>query len=452
MNQQEWVAEWGKIVPTVLPFCICMKQIENNAVADLLISFGTHAGMVGKNNEDFVAFAAFDSGVEDVESPVIFHLGIVADGVGGQTAGERASRLATNTIVSYFANLESLTIEQVSVNLDKAITLANTTVIQEAKEVAELKGMATTIAVVAILEGLIFTAHVGDSRIYLFRDNTLHQITNDHSWVQEALEAGIINNDEARSHPNRNIIRRSLGTVDNVTVDQVMMSGQNSHFWQGMPLRKEDTVLICSDGLTDMISDFDVQLSLEEHTDQMSDLVVELIDKANHAGGKDNTTVMIVKTADNFSPNRMMPIAPSLKPIVHRSVSGPEPEKLTLIGKSIDRNTVAPPTIRSMPTITPNMIRTYKDNGRTRMAIAGDMPTVKSSKGIPKDKRPTMKTHARASSLPLEDAPKPEETTVEDASVADNTFQQFMIRFVIGLAVVAGSLTVLVFILSWLLS
>ena len=101
-----------------------MKQIENNAVSDLLISFGTHAGMVGKNNEDFVAFAAFDSGVEDVETPVIFHLGIVADGVGGQTAGERASRLATNTIVSYFAELDSLTIEQVSVHLDKAITQA----------------------------------------------------------------------------------------------------------------------------------------------------------------------------------------------------------------------------------------------------------------------------------------------------------------------------------------
>ena len=429
-----------------------MKQIENNAVADLLISFGTHAGMVGKNNEDFVAFAAFDSGMEDVESPIIFHLGIVADGVGGQTAGERASRLATNTIVSYFADLESLTIEQVSVHLDKAVSLANTTVIQEAKEVPELKGMATTIAIVAILEGLLFTAHVGDSRIYLFRNETLYQLTNDHSWVQEALEAGIINNDEARNHPNRNIIRRSLGTVDNVTIDQVMMSGQNNHFWQGMPLRKEDTIIVCSDGLTDMISDYDVQLSLEEHTLQMSDLVVELIDKANHAGGKDNTTVMAIKTADNFKPNRMMPIPPSLKPVVHRSISGPEPEQLTLIGKSIDRNTVAPPTIRSMPTITPNMIRTYQDNGRTRMEIAGDMPTLKSSSGIPKDKRPTMKTHARASSLPLEDSPQTTAAPMNDEFVSDNTFQQFMIRFVIGLAVVAGSLTVLVFVLSWFLS
>ena len=434
-----------------------MKQIENNAVSDLLISFGTHAGMVGKNNEDFVAFAAFDSGMDDVETPVIFHLGIVADGVGGQTAGERASRLATHTIVSYFAELESITIEQVTVHLDKAITEANTAVLREAREVPELKGMATTIAIVAILEGLLFTAHVGDSRVYLFRDDILYQLTNDHSWVQEALEAGIINVEEARTHPNRNIIRRSLGTVENVTVDLVMMSGENNHFWQGMPLRKEDTILICTDGLTDMISDYDVQLSLEEHTTQMSDLVVELIDKANHAGGKDNTTVMTIKTAENFVPNRMMPIPPSLKPVVQRVNLGPEPEHLTLVGKSIDRNTVAPPTIRSMPTITPNMIRTY-NNGESRIKTPGDNPTVKTHNTVPKDKRPTLKTHARAATLPEEElstAPlqgKVERTLSEEILSPDNSFQHFMVRFVIGLAIVAALLTLLVFVMSLILS
>lgn len=428
-----------------------MKQIENNAVSDLLISFGTHAGMVGKNNEDFVAFAAFDSGADDVDLPVIFHLGIVADGVGGQTAGERASRLATHTIVSYFAELENITIEQVTTHLEQAVTQANLAVLQEATEVPELRGMATTIAIVAILEGLLFTAHIGDSRIYLFRDTVLYQLTNDHSWVQEALEAGIISVEEARSHPNRNIIRRSLGTVEDVAVDLVMMSGQNSHFWQGMPLRKEDTLLICSDGLTDMISDYDVQCSLEEHPVQMSDLVMELIDKANHAGGKDNTTVMMLKTSDHFVPNRMMPIPPSSKPVVQRVNLGAEPEQLTLVGKLIDRNTVAPPTIRSMPTVTSSMIRTYR-NGANKSAPS-DAP--------PAAQRPTLKTahiqkETGAATLPDKAfsaaARQKEKTLSEEILFPDNGFQQFLLRFVIGLAVVAAILALFIFVMSLILS
>lgn len=422
-----------------------MKLIEENAVTDYLVSFGTHEGMVGKNNEDFVAFAAFDSGIKDVESPVIFHLAIVADGVGGQIAGERASRLATQTIVDYFVNLENITIEQVLVHLDKAVTLANKALIEEAASTPEYKGMATTVAIVVILEGLIFTSHVGDSRIYLYRNQELHQLTNDHSWVQEALEAGIITDDEARKHPNRNIIRRSLGTVDTVTADQVMMSGPNSHFWQGMPLRKDDLILVCSDGLTDMISETDIRNSIETHPEDVSPLALELIDKANHAGGRDNTSVMLIKTAEDFKANRMMPIPPSLKPIVHRSTAGPEAETITFVGKAIDRNTFAAPTIRSMPRISSDMIRTHRSRDRSNLALAGDAPTIKTTNPakIPTVKIPTYRsTDTIKTSFP--DLKKQERVQYKSGPGNNEVVQKLLIRIVVTLASIAAALLLIV--------
>ncbi|MEM8863311.1 MAG: PP2C family serine/threonine-protein phosphatase, partial [Chloroflexota bacterium] len=425
-----------------------MKQIEDNAVSSYLVSFGTHEGMVGKNNEDFVAFAAFDSGVDDVEVPEIFHLGIVADGVGGQIAGERASKLATQTIVDYFADLESIQIEQVLVHLDKAISLANQTLIEESSETPEYKGMATTVAIVVILDGLLFTSHVGDSRVYLQRNGELYQLTNDHSWVQEALEAGIINVEEARKHPNRNIIRRSLGTMENVAVDQVMMSGQDSHFWQGMPLRKDDLLLICSDGLTDMISEYDVMATLEDKQSEVSEKVSELIDKANQAGGRDNTSVMLIKTAEDFKPNRLMPIAPSLKPTIHRSILGPESETITFVGKAIDRNTFAAPTVRSMPRVSSDMIRSHKRTGRAQLAVIGDLPTIKSTSPTIQASAHNHVSHSAKTVKTEWDKVKNGHQSNQQSIPGNNeAVQRLLIRIVVTLASIAVALLIIVFLM-----
>ena len=397
-----------------------MKQIENNAISDLLVTFGTHEGMVGKNNEDFVVFAAFDSGIADHngEAPSLFHLGIVADGVGGHSAGERASRLAASTIISYFAELKSLTLEQVNAHLSQAVMQANIALIDESTMEPTLRGMATTIAIVAIFDGLLFTAHIGDSRVYLYRKGALYQLTNDHSWVQEALEAGVITAEEARNHPHRNIIRRSLGTIEHVELDQVMMSSEDSHFWQGMPLSKNDMLLICSDGLTDMITDADIKLSLEAHAEQLPELIVELIDKANHAGGRDNTAVMVLKTSDTFRPNQTSPIPKPPQQVVHVAAGSQllEEDQTFSLNEPVDRTIIPSPTILSVPTVPPKQVRPQNDDSHSS-------------------------THLLTTALPVSDdqeispsfsqAPIPTPTTAEN----DHS-QQRMISLIIGLALI----------------
>lgn len=307
-----------------------MKTLTLHDYSEFRISYGTHPGMTGKNNEDFVDIVAFDANYPDEE--VVLYLGIVADGVGGQSAGERASRLATETIIDYFSHLDKISIDNILIHINKAVTKANNIVVEESNDIAEYSGMATTIAMVAILEGLLFTSHVGDSRIYMMRDDVLYQLTSDHSWVQEALEAGIISQDEAKTHPNRNVIRRSLGTLDTVIVDQVMMSSIGTHFWQGMPLRDGDHLLLCSDGLTDMISASAIRESVLRYKsdEDLESTVAELITKANEAGGKDNITVMLLSTGQDFTHNKVMPIPPPVNPVYHIQEEGDLDEKITL--------------------------------------------------------------------------------------------------------------------------
>jgi hypothetical protein len=158
---------------------------------------------------------------------------------------------------------------------------------------------------------------------------------------------------------------------------------------------------------------------------------------------------MAIKTTDYFSPNRMMPIPPTLKPVVPRSIVGPESEHLTLIGQAINRNTEAPPTVRSMPTVTPNMMRAYnKKNQQPLKTIQESNPTIKNLTAILGNQQTTLTTA---------DTPhiSPTIHTVREVKKAQSTnsaFQKFMIRFVIGLAVVAVVLTILVFAISLILS
>ncbi|MEM7797657.1 MAG: protein phosphatase 2C domain-containing protein [Chloroflexota bacterium] len=292
-----------------------MKILSPHNYPEFRISYGTHPGMTGKNNEDFADFIVFDANYPEEE--MVLYLGIVADGVGGQSAGERASRLATETIKTYFEALERINIDNILIHINKAVVQANEALIDESNSDIELSGMATTVAIVAVLEGLLFTSHVGDSRIYIKRDDTMHQLTSDHSWVQEALEAGIITFEESLYHPNRNVIRRSLGTLDTVIVDQVMMSSSGTHFWQGMPIRSGDIILLCSDGLTDMITVEDISNSINTHYNDLEVGIEEMINKANAAGGKDNITVMLIGTGIDFQHNRMMPIPPPVNPVYH---------------------------------------------------------------------------------------------------------------------------------------
>jgi protein phosphatase len=261
----------------------------------------THEGMSGKHNEDY--FGVFAWKVDERLNQTLIQrgdlqLGVVADGVGGQIAGEVASRMTVNAIQDYFDKQER--VDDIGDHLEKAILVANKAVYEASQQNADYHGMGTTVAAVALVDGRLHTAHVGDSRIYLLRNGSLRQLSIDHTWAQEAIEAGLLTREQARNHPNRNVIRRHIGGSLQVEVDHrlVLEPDQPAAVAlanQGMAVGAGDTLLICSDGLTDMIDDAAVLESLQAHFDDLTVAAQELIDKANQAGGRDNITVVIMQ-------------------------------------------------------------------------------------------------------------------------------------------------------------
>lgn len=272
-----------------------MQVIEK--IEGLHIGHGTHEGMSGKHNEDSYGFFAWDNGAG---KPLF--IGVVADGVGGQTAGEVASSLAVEAIRNYFRAQNHIN-GNISGHLERAIWAANKEVYQYSQGHSEVSGMGTTMVLVAIFENKLYTAYVGDSRIYLYRDGRLQQLTVDHTWAQEAIQVGLLTREQAKSHPNRNVIKRFLGGFPEVEVDHRLVIdpneiGDGAKVNQGFLLQAGDTVLLCSDGLSDMIDDRSIQTSLESYGLQLQTGVQDLINKANQAGGRDNITALVLRIPD----------------------------------------------------------------------------------------------------------------------------------------------------------
>ena len=219
---------------------------------------------------------------------------VVADGMGGHAAGEVASRITVESIQEYIAATEEEHESswpfgfnsRVSVEgnrLTTAVEKANEKVMRAVQNRPELKGMGTTVVAALFDADRATLVHVGDSRAYLFRDGELRRLTDDHSWVQEQVNAGILSEDEAKSHPLKNVVTRALGGAAHVSVDLIEV-----------PVRPGDRFLLCSDGLTGMVPDEDL------FTHFRSDGVIEktvrqLIDTANDRGGVDNITAIIVE-------------------------------------------------------------------------------------------------------------------------------------------------------------
>jgi protein phosphatase len=297
-------------------------------ITTLKVFGGSHEGMSGKHNEDSYGIFAWKLGENQV-----MHLGVVADGVGGQIAGEIASRLTIETVGDYFDNQD--TINNISGHLEQAILAANEAVYNASQENPDHRGMSTTIAMTAIVDNRLYSAHVGDSRIYLLRDGRLRQISIDHTWAQEAIEAGLLTREQAKIHPNRNVIKRHLGGKLQIEVDHRLalaagQSDEEAHANQGMALNPGDTILICSDGLTDMISDEEALESLTNHFHDLPTATSELIDKANRAGGRDNITVVLLQVPDK----EWVPVATTL--IEHRPAAAVvEPTLITAAPKTI---------------------------------------------------------------------------------------------------------------------
>ena len=232
----------------------------------------TDTGALREMNQDY--FFASDDPVGNLPN-----LYIVADGMGGHKAGDYASRYTTQRVVASVSRDPGE--EPVSI-IKEAINTANKILIEEAAEDESKQGMGTTLVVATIIDGKLYVANVGDSRLYIVNDN-IRQVTRDHSLVAEMVRLGEVDVAAAREHPDKNIITRAIGAKENVEAD----------FFE-VELQEGDRIVICTDGLTNMVEDTELCRLISQKKD-ISEIGAELILKANKNGGLDNIAVVLVE-------------------------------------------------------------------------------------------------------------------------------------------------------------
>ena len=207
------------------------------------------------------------------------NLCILADGMGGHNAGDYASRYTVETIVDVVKKDNSR--EPVSI-IRHAIQEANTAILEKARTDIDLDGMGTTVVAATVIGRDLCVANVGDSRLYVIGDK-IQQITKDHSYVQEMVRRGELDEKDARIHPDRNIITRAIGGVSPLEID----------FFE-VELEDSDRILLCSDGLTDMIEDEEIFRIVKEQESTVAGIEA-LVETANENGGNDNITVVVIE-------------------------------------------------------------------------------------------------------------------------------------------------------------
>ena len=232
----------------------------------------TDVGMVRQVNQDYVY-------VTDRPLGILQNLFVVADGMGGHQAGDYASKYTVEVLNRELALSEGEDIERCLVG---AIKTANREIIKEASRDEHLKGMGTTVVAATISNQMMYFANVGDSRLYLINQG-IQQLTKDHSLVEEMVRLGGINEEEARHHPDKNIITRAIGVKEDVEVDFYEFS-----------LKKGDIILMCSDGLSNMIEDEEI-FAIVKGARDIVEAGQNLIDRANENGGNDNISVVLAE-------------------------------------------------------------------------------------------------------------------------------------------------------------
>jgi serine/threonine protein phosphatase PrpC len=260
--------------------------------AHLQVVARSHPGLVRSNNEDRFAISAFRLSRTN-PTPVVF--AVLCDGIGGHRAGEVAAEMAVNLISEKVAESDASQPQEI---LRTAITDASQNILEHAQSDDGQKGMGATCVCAWVIGSRLYTASVGDSRLYLHHNQTLQQISIDHTWVQEAYEQGILTAEQTRGHINSHAIRRYLGSMTPPQVDFRLHlaegeSEAESLANQGLLLNPGDAVLLCSDGLTDLVSPAEIQSTL--HNNPPPAAAQALVDLAMQRGGKDNITVVILK-------------------------------------------------------------------------------------------------------------------------------------------------------------
>lgn len=235
----------------------------------------TDIGMRRHMNQDYV----FASENAIGKFPNLF---IVADGMGGHRAGDYASRVCVKTVIE---SVQNSTLKTYIGILEEAIGVANRRLFEDAASNNDLKGMGTTLVVAVVLkDNTLYVANVGDSRLYLVDEEEIRQITEDHSLVEEMVKNGEIERSEAKVHPNKNVITRAIGTSKHVVADYFEVQ-----------LKPGDKILLCSDGLSNMLEDREMWYIMNRYSNDTARAVEELVKKANINGGKDNISAVLVQ-------------------------------------------------------------------------------------------------------------------------------------------------------------
>jgi len=264
-----------------------MKRIEQ---AHLPFAARSDMGAVRRNNEDRYAVTAFET--EPDGAPVL--LAVLCDGVGGNRAGEVAAEIAVEQISAAAAATDGR--DPVG-TLRAAIMDASRMVYAQAQANVEQQGMGATTACAWIIQQQLYTATVGDSRIYLMRSGGIQQISTDHTWIQEALDHGLLTPEMAVGHPNAHVIRRFIGSPNPPEVDfrlrlRPNLNDEQARDQQGTPLLPGDIVLLCSDGLTDLVPPEDILATCRSAP--LAAAVDALVALATARGGHDNITIIAI--------------------------------------------------------------------------------------------------------------------------------------------------------------
>ncbi len=251
----------------------------------------TDTGRVRDHNEDAIAW-----------DPEI-GLFVLADGMGGYNAGEVASGIAAKTVSSIVREAYAVQdldgadkatgLRRVSILLRDAIARANKIIYQTSRTQPQCEGMGTTLVAALLYDNRITVAHVGDSRLYRLRSERLERLTLDHSLLQELVDRGFYSPEEAQRATNKNYVTRALGVEPSVEVEI------HEH-----PVQKGDIFILCSDGLSDMIEDEDIHLTITTFGANLDTVAKQLIQLANDNGGRDNVSVVIAQTTDTFPVRR----------------------------------------------------------------------------------------------------------------------------------------------------
>lgn len=270
-NMEEITAEYA--VAELAP------NTELKAKAVVTIACKTDLGRVRENNEDkFEFYVPEDDGLLATRGQVF----LVCDGMGGHAAGQIASELSAKTFIDVYLHHPATEPESAMV---AAVQAANRFVNDVGRAVPARRGMGTTLSGLILLQGEAYTVQVGDSRIYRLRDGELTMLTHDHTWVDEAIRAGMLKPEEAETHPYKHVLTRAIGTEGDVKPDV-----------EKLDLKVGDLYLLCSDGLINHVPDPDIAEILATHTP--AEAAWRLVGAALQGGGSDNTTVLLVRIDD----------------------------------------------------------------------------------------------------------------------------------------------------------